>query len=141
MFSLKWGDVYFNVEIREGRAVKSFFSEKPAFEFLDCKYSRQLDRYFRGMKKVLNIPYRLEVSEFVRRVLAEVKKIPYGKTASYSEIANLLGTSPRGVGQALKRNPLPVIIPCHSVVGKNGLGGYSYGTNLKEKLLRLEGSF
>jgi len=150
MFSVRWGELYFNVVFEEGKAIKSYFSTTPSFPFSDCKYSRQLLRYFSGEKVEVRIPYRLDVSEFTKRVLEEVSKIPYGKVKAYSEIARTLKTSPRAVGQAVKRNPLPIIIPCHRVVGKNCIGGYTVtdavsqkidGKSLKEKLLRLEGVF
>lgn len=150
MFSVRWGELYFNVVFEGGKAVKSYFSTSPSFPFSDCKYSKQLQRYFSGEKVEVRIPYRLNVSEFTKRVLEEVSKIPYGKTKTYSEIARILKTSPRAVGQAVKRNPLPVIIPCHRVVGKSWIGGYTVphalsqkidGKSLKEKLLRLESVF
>ncbi len=150
MFSVRWRELYFNVVFEEGEAVKSYFSTTPSFPFSDCEYSRQLLRYFSGEKVEVRIPYRLEVSKFTKRVLEEVSKIPYGEVRTYSEIARTLKTSPRAVGQALKRNPLPIIIPCHRVVGKNCTGGYTVthdlsqkidGRSLKKKLLRLEGVF
>lgn len=150
MFSVKWGNFYFNVVFEEGKAVKSYFSTSPSFPFSDCEYSRQLLSYFSGEKVEVRIPYRLDVSEFTKRVLEVVSKIPYGKVKTYSEIARTLKTSPRAVGQAVKRNPLPIIIPCHRVVAKNCIGGYTVphtlsqkidGKSLKEKLLRLEGVF
>ena len=68
-----------------------------------------------------------------------VAQIPYGETRSYSWVAEMVGGSPRAVGQALARNPYPLLIPCHRVVGKDGgLGGYTWGVALKRKLLELE---
>ena len=68
-----------------------------------------------------------------------VAQIPYGETRSYSWVAERVGSSPRAVGQALARNPYPLLIPCHRVVGKDGaLGGYTGGQELKMKLLELE---
>jgi len=65
-------------------------------------------------------------------------KIPYGEIRTYKEIAEKLETSPRAVGRALAKNPIAVLIPCHRVVGKNSLGGYSWGIELKRALLKLE---
>ena len=144
-FSVKWGEFYFNVQFDGKYAVKAFFSYSPAFNFVKSDYSEQLERYFGGERVELIIPYRLRVSDFTARVLEEVRNIPYGRTKSYAEIARVLKTSPRAVGQAVKRNPLPVIIPCHRVVGKNGLGGYTVSSSeidglvIKERLLKLEG--
>ena len=71
-------------------------------------------------------------------VYRRVARIPYGHTESYGSIARDVGTGPRVVGLAMKRNPTPLIIPCHRVVGKKGLGGFSPDITIKEKLLALE---
>ncbi|ADC66154.1 methylated-DNA/protein-cysteine methyltransferase [Ferroglobus placidus DSM 10642] len=103
------------------------------------KLEKKLERYFSG-KRVSFDEFKVSYpSEFSKRVLEEVRKIEYGKVCSYSDLAEKLGTSPRAVGVALKMNRVPVIVPCHRVVAKNGLGGYSHGVNLKLKLLKLEG--
>ncbi len=97
-----------------------------------------LERYFTG-EKVDFSKYRVKIkSEFVRKVLDRVRKIGYGETVTYGDIAKELRTSPRAVGQALKANPAPVVIPCHRVVSKNGIGGYSQGVDIKLELLKLE---
>jgi len=67
-----------------------------------------------------------------------VRRIPYGKTATYGEIAKLAGTGPRVVGQAMARNPTPLVIPCHRVVGARGIGGFSPSVEIKEALLAME---
>lgn len=75
-----------------------------------------------------------------RRVYEEVKKIPAGRVATYGEIAKKLKTSPRVVGFALHKNPTPITVPCHRIVGKNGyLTGYVYGIEEKRTLLKNEG--
>ncbi|WP_457568354.1 methylated-DNA--[protein]-cysteine S-methyltransferase [Desulfurobacterium sp.] len=85
------------------------------------------------------VPFRENLlSPFQKNVFSAVKSIPPGKTATYGEIAATVGTSPRAVGQALKRNPFPLIIPCHRVVASKGTGGFSQGTEIKEKLLLFE---
>ncbi|ADC69441.1 methylated-DNA/protein-cysteine methyltransferase [Methanocaldococcus sp. FS406-22] len=84
------------------------------------------------------INYKLEVPTFTRKVLDIVKDIEFGETLTYGDIAKKLNTSPRAVGMALKRNPLPLIIPCHRVVAKNSLGGYSYGLDKKKFILERE---
>jgi len=81
-----------------------------------------------------------DATKFQRKVFAITRKIPYGETRTYGWIARKLKTSPRAVGQALKKNPVPVIIPCHRVVSSEGVGGYSGGLDLKVKLLKLEGA-
>jgi methylated-DNA-[protein]-cysteine S-methyltransferase len=64
--------------------------------------------------------------------------IEYGTTATYSEVATLIGTAPRAVGQAMARNPTPLAIPCHRVVGKHGPGGFTPSLEIKEALLLME---
>ncbi len=84
------------------------------------------------------INYKLEVPAFTKKVLDVVKDIEFGSVITYGDIAKKLNTSPRAVGMALKRNPLPLIIPCHRVVAKNSLGGYSYGLDKKKFVLERE---
>jgi len=102
-----------------------------------------LQRYLEGKKTDFDFPLDLSaVLGFQKRVLLEVRRIPFGEVRSYESIAKALGLSKgqRAVGKALAANPLPILIPCHRVVRKDGkLGGYSLGRNMKETLLRLEG--
>ncbi len=102
---------------------------------------KQLNEYFNGTRKKFDIPLKPEGTEFQREVWNELCKIPYGKTASYKEIAEIIGKpkAARAVGGANNRNPIMIIIPCHRVVGSNGsLTGYAFGTDIKEKLLNIE---
>ncbi|MDO9098986.1 MAG: MGMT family protein, partial [Candidatus Methanoperedens sp.] len=81
------------------------------------------------------------LSPFTQKVLGETRKIGYGKTIPYSELAKNIGCrGARAVGGALARNPIPIVIPCHRVVAKNGIGGYSAGVDLKTGLLEFEKS-
>lgn len=72
------------------------------------------------------------------KIYRAVRQIPYGGTATYGEIAAACGTSPRVVGQAMARNPTPLIIPCHRVVAAGGIGGFSPDVGIKEFLLAME---
>ena len=72
------------------------------------------------------------------RIYRAVREIPYGKTATYGDIARQVGTSPRAVGQAMARNPTPLVIPCHRVVAAGGIGGFSPDIEIKELLLAME---
>jgi len=83
----------------------------------------------------LNVNYP---DNFTGAVMRELSKISYGETQTYGEIAQKLDNSPIAIGQACGRNPVPVIVPCHRVVGKTSLGGYRYGESVKKKLLNLE---
>jgi len=80
--------------------------------------------------QTLNIDIKLEVTDFQQRVLKELQSIPFGETRTYGEIARILKTSPRAVGNACRSNPLPIIIPCHRVVAANGIGGYDGAKSL-----------
>ncbi|MCS7215302.1 MAG: methylated-DNA--[protein]-cysteine S-methyltransferase [Thermodesulfovibrio sp.] len=103
---------------------------------------KQLILYFRGELTAFSYSFNIKhVSDFDKRVLELIGKIPYGKTVTYSWIAKRLNTSPRAVGQALKRNPLPIIIPCHRVIKSDGtIGGYSLGVESKRWLIEHERS-
>jgi methylated-DNA-[protein]-cysteine S-methyltransferase len=72
------------------------------------------------------------------RIYRAVQEIPYGKTTTYGDIARLVGTSPRAVGQAMARNPTPLVIPCHRVVAASGIGGFSPAIEIKELLIAME---
>ncbi|HKI60216.1 MAG TPA: methylated-DNA--[protein]-cysteine S-methyltransferase [Mariprofundaceae bacterium] len=79
-------------------------------------------------------------SDFQARLRSALREIPCGELRTYGELAQMLNSSPRAVGQALGANPLPILIPCHRVIAANGLGGFSCGLDWKKKLLKLEGA-
>jgi len=103
---------------------------------------RQLSAYFARELKEFDLPLAPEGSDFQRRVWQQLELIPYGETASYGEIAHRLGhtnAASRAVGLANGRNPIPIVIPCHRVIGANGtLTGYAGGLGRKQTLLELE---
>lgn len=114
---------------------------KPSRQLLSAK--RQLVAYFAGTRKAFSLPLAPEGTDSERRVWALMAKIPYGETRTYGDLAAPLGMSPRAVGRACARNPLPIFLPCHRVIGADGsLGGYSGegGAETKRKLLLLEGA-
>ena len=99
-----------------------------------------LDDYFDG-KRPCNVPLlNPQGTAFQKRVWTALLTIPYGETLSYGEIAQMVDCrSAQAVGQAVGRNPIALIIPCHRVIAANGkLGGYAYGTEIKKQLLELE---
>ena len=100
----------------------------------------QLNQYFFEGRQTFDLEYKLLASDFQVAVYEEMLKIPYGKTTSYSGLSQLIGKKKafRAVGTACGKNPLPLIIPCHRVLGKNDLGGFTGGLNIKKFLLRLE---
>lgn len=102
---------------------------------------KQLDEYFRGKRKKFELPLNPKGTEFQKKVWLQLMKIPYGKTATYKDIATLIGNpnASRAVGNANNKNPIAIIIPCHRVIGSNNkLTGYAGGLDKKEKLLNLE---
>jgi methylated-DNA-[protein]-cysteine S-methyltransferase len=100
----------------------------------------QLQAYFDGMRQTFDLPLAPQGSPYRRRVWQALAEIPYGHTRTYAQIAAMAGGSARSVGGANGGNPIPIIIPCHRVVGTAGLGGYSGGDGLETKiwLLALE---
>jgi methylated-DNA-[protein]-cysteine S-methyltransferase len=102
---------------------------------------RQLEAYFAGELREFDLPLAPEGSEFQLRVWEQLRAIPYGETISYGELARRVGdpAAARAVGLANGRNPLPVIVPCHRVIGADGsLTGFGGGLERKRRLLELE---
>jgi methylated-DNA-[protein]-cysteine S-methyltransferase len=102
---------------------------------------QQLTEYFAGERREFDLPLKLNGTEFQMSVLRALQQIPYGETTSYAEIAERVGRpkAVRAVGAANGRNPIPIIVPCHRVIGSHGeLTGFGGGLDTKEALLRLE---
>lgn len=102
----------------------------------------QLTEYFAGERTTFDLPLASDGTQFQKLVWSELQRIPYGETASYGEIARRLGYEPgvsRAVGAANGANPIPIVVPCHRVIGANGtLTGYAGGLDRKKILLDLE---
>jgi len=101
-----------------------------------------LNDYFDGEDPDFTLPLIPHGTDFLRKIWTAMRQIPYGQTVTYGELAEQVGSSPRAVGRACGHNPLPILIPCHRVLGSDGkLGGYSGegGIETKTALLRLEG--
>lgn len=114
---------------------------KPSRLLQDAK--RQLGAYFAGKRHSFDLPLAPEGSAAEQRVWAAMAEIPYGETRTYGALARELKLSPRAIGRACARNPLPILLPCHRVTAAAGeLGGYSGdgGAETKRKLLLLEGA-
>lgn len=102
----------------------------------------ELTDYFKGRRQTFTLPLAPKGTPFQQKVWQRMRQIPYGKTQSYGAIAGKLHSGPRAVGGAAARNPIPILIPCHRVLGAQGtLGGYSAhgGVATKRALLALEG--
>ena len=104
----------------------------------------QLDEYFEGDRRRFDLPLDVTLlADFNRRVLRELARVPYGEVVTYGELAARAARprAARAVGTVMNRNPLPIVLPCHRVIGANGrLVGYAGGLARKEALLRLEGA-
>jgi len=103
--------------------------------------TREIMKYLEGKSRLVGIPLDLRGPDFMIRVCREMMKIPYGRTATYGEIAGRIDRpgAARAVGRAVGKNPLPIIIPCHRVIGAGGkLTGFGSGLDLKAHLLDLE---
>lgn len=104
---------------------------------------RELDEYFSGRRRVFELALDLRVAPFQAAVLEELSRVPYGQLATYGQLAARVGRprAARAVGTVMNRNPLPIVLPCHRIIGANGsLTGYAGGLGVKRTLLELEGS-
>jgi methylated-DNA-[protein]-cysteine S-methyltransferase len=105
---------------------------------------RQLDEYFEGKRDAFALDVDLRgTAPFARQVLEQLALVPYGQTTTYGTLAGRVGAprAARAVGTVMNRNPIPIVLPCHRVVGADGsLTGYGGGLHVKEQLLRLEGA-
>jgi len=104
---------------------------------------RELDEYFAGKRREFDLPLDLRVAPFPADVLRELALVPYGRTDTYGALAARVGRpkAARAVGTVMNRNPIPIVLPCHRIVGANGaLTGYAGGLEIKQAMLQLEGA-
>ena len=107
------------------------------------KTKQELEEYFSLKRTRFDIPIKFTGSTFQVKVWKILLTVPYGRTLTYGEVANLIGNpkASRAVGMACNKNPLMIVVPCHRIIGKNKkMVGYAYGTLIKQKLLNLESS-
>ena len=117
--------------------------EQANFYKLPAWIQAEFQAYLNNPKHQWNLKLKPQGTEFQLAVWARLRKIPVGETVTYGELAKELNSHPRAIGQACKKNPIPIIIPCHRVLSKQGNGGYSGATTgnkleFKESLLRHE---
>ena len=131
--------ILFPGEQSRARAPESCEGNVPVLDSARC----QLDQYFAGRLQTFDLPLAPSGTDFQKQVWRRLIKIPYGQTSTYAELAKMIGqpTACRAVGAANGRNPLPIVIPCHRVIGSSGkLTGYAGGLEAKQALLELEGA-
>ncbi len=139
------GDLYLSFT-KQGLSRLALNQPERACEILDFEEARdyrlQFEQYFSGIRQVFDIRLDLgQIPAFQQEVLRMVQLIPYGRIRTYKQIALSLGNAKfaRAVGQALQRNPIPIVVPCHRVLGNGGeLTGFVFGLDTKQKLLSLE---
>lgn len=122
-----------------GGMTEAAYSSCPVLE----QAAGELAEYFAGARRNFTVPLSPAGTAFQQKVWQALREIPYGETASYGEIASRVGSPKacRAVGLANRRNPLPIFVPCHRVVGSDGsLTGYAGGLKVKQFLLDLEGA-
>ncbi|MEO7195875.1 MAG: methylated-DNA--[protein]-cysteine S-methyltransferase [Pseudonocardiaceae bacterium] len=127
------------LEAQRHRPSPDTFGDRDPGPFVDAV--TQIEEYFAGTRTDFDLPITLVGTQFQRRVWAQLRQIPYGRTVSYGELAGRLGqpSASRAVGLATGKNPLSIIVPCHRVVGSTGaLTGYAGGLDRKRFLLELE---
>ncbi|MCP4670657.1 MAG: methylated-DNA--[protein]-cysteine S-methyltransferase [Desulfobacula sp.] len=123
-------------KIKKEPGLDFIYNEKPFLQVL-----KQLQAYFKGELTKFNLEFKIQGTSFQKKVWQELVKIEYGETISYGEVAKKIGNpkAARAVGMANNKNPIPIIIPCHRVIGKNGsLTGFGGGLEIKQYLLELE---
>ncbi len=104
---------------------------------------RELDEYFAGTRTEFDLPIDLRVAPFHEQVLHELARVPYGNTETYGGLARRVGrpNAARAIGTVMHSNPIPIVLPCHRIIGANGsLTGYGGGLPVKRRLLELEGA-
>lgn len=134
--------------IENGNAITNLYFDKiemKAIEYVETpilkEAIRQLQEYLSGLRSIFTLNLEPDGTKFQKDVWKALQEIPYGTTFSYKQIAEKVGNikASRAVGMANNRNPIPIFIPCHRVIGANGkLVGYGGGLDIKEKLLKIE---
>lgn len=143
-FKTKYGPI--SIESNNGKVTRisfaSSFSTPKTLNGFQSKCIKEIEKFLEGKSTEINLPYELTIgTEFQKKVWKRLKSIKYGKTNTYKDIAEQVKSPKafRAVGMSCNKNPLPLIIPCHRVVGTNGsLTGFAGGINLKRHLLDLE---
>ncbi len=128
-----------DINSKNNKEIYEKYQEKDTELLLKAK--KELEEYFAGKRKKFDLPLNQEGTNFQKKVWKALENIPYGETRTYKEVAKMIGNekASRAVGMANNKNNIPIIIPCHRVIGSNGkLVGYALGLDMKKYLLDLE---
>src|ERR1019366_4204294 len=142
-FTTPFGPAWASADQNGALTAFTFAPEAPADNPIEPDIARQIEEFFAGRSTAFDVPLAPEGTAFQQRVWAELRRIPFGETISYAELARRIGRpgAARAVGRANATNPIAVIVPCHRVIGAAGsLTGYDGGLDLKQKLLAWERS-
>lgn len=139
---IEFGEEQDSVAALQRWCKKNFLGVHPVpDEAMNQQAKQQLQEYFAGKRREFELPLVLHGTPFQKEVWTQLTRIAYGQTRSYKDIALAIGASKavRAIGGANNRNPIPIVVPCHRVIGSNGaLVGYGGGLPIKEYLLKLE---
>ena len=145
MICFSFNDLKICIRSNAGKIISVEFSCPDLFGLgkdpLLVEAKKQMIQYLSGDRKVFDLPYDINDGSFRGKVYEVVSRIPYGGRMTYGEVASKLGdvNKARAVGNALNKNDLPIIIPCHRVIAANNkLGGFEAGIEIKKKLLKIE---
>ena len=95
--------------------------------------------YLEGKRKTFDLPLKIKGTDFQKRVWNAIYTVKYGETITYKDIGEMIGSKGyQAIGSACGKNPLPIVVPCHRILGKDNLGGFSSGMDIKIRLLKLE---
>lgn len=139
-FETKLGPI--TVEEEEGKIVSLLFSSASFSDHTPLleRAKEEIMEYLKGERKTFDLPLSPKGTAFQKKVWDAISSTTYGTTISYGEIGNIIGSKAyRAIGGACGKNNIPILIPCHRVVGKNGIGGFSLGLETKRALLKIEG--
>lgn len=116
----------------------SFMEENPSQ--ITEKAKKQIEEYLDRKRTTFDLPFKLLGTSFQKRVWEVISCVPYGETISYREIGEKINSRGyQAIGSACGKNPLPILIPCHRILGKDNLGGFGAGLEIKQRLLKIEG--
>lgn len=116
----------------------SFIEENPSQ--ITEKAKKQIEEYLDRKRTAFDLPFKLFGTDFQKRVWEVISCVPYGETISYREIGERINSRGyQAIGSACGKNPLPILIPCHRILGKDNLGGFGAGLEIKQRLLKIEG--